>query len=265
MRAERKALNQLAQRECDLSPLNRKFNQADLEGIFLSTYLTQEWQRFVPEISSLKIPDGTGGINEGDRRAIYCLVRGLKVQSVLEIGTHIGASTSHIIAALRATHLEYPNQPVHITSVDIVDANDFVKKPWLESGSTYAPRELATRLGADAWIDFVTADSLEYLEADEERYDLIFLDGSHRAKIVYAEVPLALKRLNPDGLILLHDYYPDLKPLWPNNSTVIVGPYLAIQRFQIDGEQFRVLPFHQLPWPTKGDSCATSLALLAGE
>ena len=42
-----------------------------------------------------------GGVNPGDRRALYQLVGHFKPRRVLEIGTYVGASTVHIASALR--------------------------------------------------------------------------------------------------------------------------------------------------------------------
>src|SRR2546430_6217516 len=49
------------------------------------------------------------------RRAIYYLVRHLRPRSVLEIGTHLGASTVHIAAALRKVQEDDPDQMHRIT------------------------------------------------------------------------------------------------------------------------------------------------------
>ncbi|HVZ97056.1 MAG TPA: class I SAM-dependent methyltransferase, partial [Chitinophagaceae bacterium] len=108
---------------------------------------------------------------------------------------------------------------------------------------------------------FVISDSVAYLSGCKEKYDLIFLDGNHSAVSVYNEVPLALKLLNPNGVILLHDYFPKMKPLW-SDGVVIPGPYLAIKRFTGEKVNFSVLEFGELPWPTKLESNFTSLALL---
>jgi hypothetical protein len=62
-------------------------------------------------------------------------------------------------------------------------------------------------------------------------------------------------------VILLHDYFPDLKPLW-SNGRVIPGPWLAIERLKREGAPLTVKPFGALPWPTKLNSNNTSLALL---
>ncbi len=64
------------------------------------------------------------------------------------------------------------------------------------------------------------------------------------------------------GSILLHDYFPDLKPLWSYRN-VIPGPWLATQRLKLEGADFNVVPFGELPWMTKFDSKVSSLALLA--
>jgi hypothetical protein len=78
---------------------------------------------------------------------------------------------------------------------------------------------------------------------------------------VYREIPAALELLRPNGLILLHDYFPALRPLW-SDRVVIPGPYLATARLMREGAKFRVLPLKALPWPTKFGSNVTSLALL---
>ena len=62
--------------------------------------------------------------------------------------------------------------------------------------------------------------------------------------------------------MLLHDYFPHLKPLWAN-GTVIPGPYLALERLRREGAALAAVPLGALPWATKLDSTLTSLALLA--
>ena len=58
-----------------------------------------------------------GAVNPGDRRALYHLVGYFKPCRVLEIGTHVGASTVHIASALR----RFVGQGTLCTA-DIVDA-----------------------------------------------------------------------------------------------------------------------------------------------
>ena len=110
-------------------------------------------------------------------------------------------------------------------------------------------------------IEFVTGRSLEVLASRGECFDLIFLDGSHAASTVYREIPRAVEHLEPGGLVLLHDYFPALRPLW-RDGNVVTGPYAATRRLQREGVPLEVLPLVALPWPTKQGSHATSLALL---
>ena len=74
-------------------------------------------------------------------------------------------------------------------------------------------------------------------------------------------MPHALSALRPGGFILLHDYFPDFKPLW-SDGVMKPGPDLAIQRLQKEGADIKVKSFGALPWPTKRNSNVTSLALL---
>jgi hypothetical protein len=79
---------------------------------------------------------------------------------------------------------------------------------------------------------------------------------------VYEEVSAALRLLSPSGLVLLHDYFPNNRPLW-NDNAVVPGPHLAVSRMTREGVGLQVLPFGNLPWPTKLGSHTTSLAVVA--
>jgi hypothetical protein len=155
--------------------------------------------------------------------------------------------------------------------VDIKDVNDAHSKPWLEFGCAESPKEMIDLIGAGNLVSFRVSDSVEFLETCNERFDFIFLDGNHSAETVYKEVPPALKCLSKNGVILLHDFFPELRPLWPDETlentifhqSVIPGPFLAIQRLQRENNRLLVHPFGGLPWPTKLGSNVTRLALLS--
>jgi predicted O-methyltransferase YrrM len=142
--------------------------------------------------------------------------------------------------------------------------NDEVTKPWLQFETRYSPAQLVSSIGCDDFVEFVTKPALGYMSECNEKYDLIFLDGHHAAKSVYQEIPAALRLLKPGGLILLHDFFPGLKPLW-SNGAIESGPVLATDRIRSEGVAVKVLPFGELPWPTKLGSNITSLALLVRE
>ncbi len=140
-----------------------------------------------------------GGINPGDRRALYHLAARFKPSKVLEIGTHVGASTVYLASALH--HFSG-----RLTTVDIVDVNA-PDAPWRSHGLKAAPATILSRSGLGDTVTFLTRSASEAL-ASRERYDFIFLDGDHSALAVYREVSAALGLLNPGGFILLHDFYP---------------------------------------------------------
>ena len=255
----RRKLRAVSRRECDVSRL-RSLRDVDLPSLFANAELAARWQEQLSRIERLGLPSTAGGVNPGDRRAVSYLIGGLRPASVLEVGTHIGASTVHIAAAMQSN----PNTssvPTKLTTVDIADVNDPTTKPWLQFGSRQSPREMIAELGAQDMVEFIAQPSVDYLTNCGRKFDFIFLDGSHAAEVVYQEVPLALQALNENGVILLHDYYPQLRPLW-SNGKVIGGPYLATERFKNEGANLTVLPLGNLPWPTKLGSHTTSLALL---
>lgn len=261
LRRARRALDRVETRPCDASAL-RPAGDIDLAAIWHDAAAAAAWTEAAPRLADLARmappaarSDGNRGVNPGDRRAIFHLIRALRPRRVLEIGTNVGFSTLHIAAAMEPG--------AEITTVDIVDVNDPADQPWAgDGGPAYAPRDLLAAAGLGETVRFVKGASLDFLEAPPERYDFIFLDGSHDAAVVYREVPLALAALEPGGTILLHDYYPGHRWLW-TNKVVIPGPCLAAERLRREGASVTVLPLGELPWPTKLGTGVTSLALLA--
>lgn len=245
----------------DTSSLLQGFGAADLANIFRSPELDREWMEVGPKLEALGITTSAGGVNSGDRRAIYYLLRHFRPKSMLEVGTHIGASTVHIAEAMLQTSRAEASAPGKLTTVDIMDVNDPVRKPWIEFGSTSSPRALTDGLGANEIVTYVTQPSLEFIKSTTQRFDFCFLDGDHSAKAVYPELAAATRLLNPGGVILLHDYFPDNKSLWAEGRRH-AGPWQAAQRLISEGAQFTVLPLGALPWPTKLGSNLTSLALV---
>jgi len=243
--------------QCDSAKLSL-VSDVGLKEVFTSSEV--EWSKSKGRLAAFTFPDLTGGVNPGDRRAIYYRISRFRPSSVLEIGTHIGTSTLYIAEALYSNQKK-DNNSVQLVTVDIKDVNDTISKPWLKFDATHSPLELINEMGFGNFVKFVKDASLNYLRTCEQKFDFIFLDGDHGAATVYEEIPAALKLLKKDGLLLLHDYFPDLKPLWSNRE-VIPGPFLATERFREEGANLAVLPLGELPWPTKFQSNITSLALL---
>lgn len=235
---------------CDISSIN-------LDHILNDGTIIKSWEQDHTNIIELYgNEDKLEGVNPGDRRAIYYLIMAIKPKSVLEIGTHIGASTLHIARALK----RLKNGGV-VTSVDIVDVNDPTHGPWKKKKLPSSPRDLASQLECLDHIEFLTTSCLSFMEKTDKKFDFIFLDGDHMARAVYKEVGAALSILNDGGIILLHDYYPDAKPLFPDNN-IISGPYFALKRIKKENPAIDTLPLGELPWLTKQGSRMTSLALI---
>ena len=73
-----------------------------LPDIYEDTDIAAAWEKDHEVIARIYgDTDKYGGINPGDRRALYYLIMALKPKNILEIGTHIGASTLHIACALK--------------------------------------------------------------------------------------------------------------------------------------------------------------------
>ena len=252
LRSEMKSLAAMQRQNVEATRLRRRLPE------FRALDLAPEWDAVTQELEPLAIGDKSGAVNPGDRRAIYYLARALKPRTILEVGTHLGASTSMLALALRNSQVPSPR----LVTVDIADVNG-PRGAWARLGNKYSPKALVGALECD-FVDFVVSPSIDFLRQCVSRFDLIFLDGGHEALTVYQEVPAALKVLNQDGLILLHDFYPNCEPLW-SDGMVVPGPWLAIERLRKDGEPIRAEPLGALPWTTKRDSNVTSLAcLLAG-
>jgi predicted O-methyltransferase YrrM len=235
-----------------------RVSRLDLAAMLHDPAIESDWRGAERRIAPLGLTR-VGGINPGDRRALYYLVRRLRPEGVLEIGTLAGASTVHLAVALSDA---WPGSSGRrLLTVDIVDVNDSERAAWRRLGLAQSPRQAMARLGLGEMVEFRAARSLDLLAEPGEAFDLIFLDGDHRLETVVAEIPAALGRLRPGGWVLLHDYFPDLRPLWPDGK-VIDGPARAVRRLRRAGWAIEAVPLGELPWPTKQGASRTSLALL---
>jgi predicted O-methyltransferase YrrM len=255
-RRDERLFRRLPVQACAAEPLAAA-SEIDLKRVFRDPRIDADWPAVEARVADLGITSAAAGVNVGDRRALYFLVRHLDPRNVLEVGTHIGASTVHIASALmNGSHPDFT-----LRTVDIWDVNDPANGQWRRLGSTLSPADMMRRLACAERVEFFAEDSLLYLARCRKRFDFISLDGEHSAGQVYREVPLALELLEDGGHILLHDYFPEGRPLW-SNRRVVPGPFQAIERLRAEGAPLKVLPLGALPWPTKLGSNMTSLALL---
>ena len=254
IRRERLRLAKVAGETFDAERLGTMTRRSLMQALS-SPSISREWLRDEGQTSHvMPFADIDGGLCPGERRALYQLVASLKPARVLEIGTHIGASTLAIARSL-ATHC---GPDAHLTTVDIADVNDPAHGAFPRLGLD-SPRESLARAGLSDRVTFITKPSLEFLRETDDRFDLIFLDGDHAAPAVYREFAQALNCLTPNGAILLHDIYPDGRPLYPSGS-IEPGPVVAAERITAECEDIGFLPFGELPWESKQGVRTTSLA-----
>lgn len=113
-------------------PLIKKNNLASINEINLDHILKNEeildtWKSWQDKLNSFKFIDFKGGVNPGDQRAIFYLIRYFKPKAVLEIGTHIGASTVNIASAMNYNQIDPLTKKIFKT-IDIRDVNSIKKK-----------------------------------------------------------------------------------------------------------------------------------------
>lgn len=230
-------------------------NTLDPSQIWNDPLIAQDWEKDHAALRDIMTEEHmNGGVNPGDQRALYYLTRALQPKNFLEVGTHIGASTMFIACALRA------NGDGRMTSVDIYDVNDPETANWNYYGAADSPRQALTKAGCEDLVTFSAEGALPFIQRTDQTFDFIFLDGDHKAAAVYKEIAAALKILAPGGVILLHDVFPDGRPLYPDNN-IIHGPWQAALRIHKEVPSLKILPLGNLPWPTKQGVNTTSLAL----
>ncbi|NTV04491.1 hypothetical protein HGA89_06245, partial [bacterium] len=166
IRREQRSLASVPRVACGAVNL-RPTGSIDLAGLWGSAEAGGYWQESRQILDHFAIPDGTGGVNPGDRRAVHYLIGVLKPAAVLEIGTHIGASTIHIATALRAARAGGS----HLTTVDCADVNDPELRPWVKYGAARSPRDMIVQAGCEKSVEFVHDTSLNYARGCRRRFD----------------------------------------------------------------------------------------------
>jgi predicted O-methyltransferase YrrM len=249
-------LNMTPQQNFAEGALKSAISPEALADIFNNPAREESWNVALEQITGVYGKNtAMGGVNPGDRRALYYLVHALRPQSLLEVGTHIGASTVFLAEALKSV-----SPQARMTTVDILDVND-PAGPWYAQGLMMSPQDYLGKLQSTDRVTFRVSSSSTYLAETQDKFDFIFLDGDHSSRTVYEEVSMALKILNQNGVILLHDYYPAGRALF-NDGNIIAGPFMALDRIMRENKEIKVMPLGDLPWPTKQGLHKTSLALI---
>ena len=236
-------------------------NRLRLDKVFNDKKIQNNYDKNLKFISNLKLPEYTGGVNTGDQKAIFFIVSHFKFKKVLEIGTHIGCSLTNILLAMK----DYSFENLKVDCIDEIDVNNEDKLNWLIYSSKYSPLQIVKKIKTSFKVNFYKKKSKIFLENCNEFYDFIFIDGSHKSYDAYYDITLSLKKLNKNGLILLHDYFKI--PKEKNKISIIkkykTGVFLACEKIKKENPNIKIIPIESLPWSTKINSSHTSLAIIA--
>lgn len=128
----------------------------------------------------------TGSIWSVEGRVIYSLVRYLKPEAVVEIGTFYGCSAEHLAAALRE------NGKGRLYCVDNAEGG---------VGSNHMIAAWAME-----YIDFIRADGVEWLQTSPiiPHVGFVFEDGNHSSELCEGVWRAAAARMR-GGMIVSHD------------------------------------------------------------
>ena len=161
----------------------------------------------------------TNDIPTGSANTFTRLLMGRPVKNLLEIGCYHGTSMVGFLTL-------FPHATA--TAVDIWDSDIKSELSGIDFNEIEAKFDKNTARFANR-VEKVKGDSRKVLWKfirEGRKYDLIYVDGSHKAFDVYHDAILAWELLNPDGVIIFDDF------LWMTGSpNVFEIPYHAILSF----------------------------------
>ena len=120
-------------------------------------------------------------MDDGEALVLYGLVRAIKPNICLEIGTHKGFSTNYIIQALK------DNGQGHL---------------WTTDPFEYGARNTIT-FQDRIWCDFLSEKGCDVKLKD--KIDFVFIDGFHTLDDVYPEIQNILPQLSENAVVVFHD------------------------------------------------------------
>lgn len=124
---------------------------------------------------------GMGAIFGVEGQTLYALIRALKPENVVEIGSGTGCSTTHITSALR------DNGHGHMTTVD-------------RGNTPQIPDDL------QQYVTIESGEGIYYLSLQPDNsIDFILEDADHTTPLCAAIGELAKTKLKPGGVLIAHD------------------------------------------------------------
>lgn len=198
---------------------------------------------------------GAGAVGSADAAAVFLLARraclGRDSARMLEIGTHLGHSTLYLAGAAAETG-------ARVTTVDIADVNG-PNGAWAAIGAM-PPAVRLDSVGLRGRVSFETRTSESAWREEGLPYDFIFIDGEHSEVAVLIDLLGALGRAAPGSTVLLHDFNDPGDPIPGIGPTF--GTFWAMRRLARRVPGATLLPLRSLPFGPRGETVATSLAIL---
>lgn len=179
-----------------------------------------------------------------------------KYKRILEIGTLFGFSTLHLAEAAALNN-------GRVTTIDL----RVRKRTWVTGETVEDIHELALKYADESdlakRIVFMSGRSETILAQqvlDGERFDLVFIDGSHSKYVVILDLINALNLLTPNGLIVFDDVSQNvaLREYNHGGPNSLLPDLLASQNFDMlalsyntmvlrpKGERMRITPMGRL-------------------
>ena len=131
-------------------------------------------------------------ISEEDHNVLFRLIDEHNIKSVFEIGTWKGYTSALI------------NSHPQIEKVKTIDINEEIVTDYKHATHILRDKKFYGEYikGTDVELEF--CDSKKYTPAENEQYDMVFIDGNHAYDYIENDTKLALS-LNPK-IIVWHDY-----------------------------------------------------------
>jgi predicted O-methyltransferase YrrM len=177
---------------------------------------------------SLFETDGRLDLTDSEMKTLATFAMHLERQAqarYLEIGVYGGGTIKYI---------KHMAKNMDCTGIDLFE--DFIIN---DNNTHITPNhnmiDVQNFVGND--IRLIKGDSTEILSelyTNQEKFDLIFIDGNHKYEAVKIDYMNALKILNPKGFIALHNASPHGHPDFDLYNTNDGGPWLLSLEIEMD-------------------------------
>lgn len=200
---------------------------------------------FLRALKEIEVDPGNQGLSDvGMRNLLFTHALNMRPQTILEIGTHIGAAAVVIAQALKL--------------------NGFGKLFTIEPGSAYratAAKHIATA-GLTDWIEQISGLSTDAAVRRQLQavapFEIIFVDANHDYAAVKREVAFYWGLLANNGLMLFHDTGTHAVTF---DSTGAGGVRRALEETSGEVKNFELVRYE---WPLWLNPCGAAIAWKKG-